>query len=83
MENVVAYVTETPSFSSPNPKEGRLMNKKDAFVATYPNEVFLTLVADDSGLGAEYELEFSFTDLDGDEMLRLQQEAAAEAEKER
>lgn len=74
LTNAMVYVTETPQFSSLMPKQGLLKAKDDFFVATFPNEVYLTIVADLSGLSSEYELLLTFTDKDGD---KLQAEAAA------
>jgi len=50
------------------PKQGLLKAKDDFFVATFPNEVYLTIVADLSGLSSEYELLLTFTDKDGDKL---------------
>ena len=72
MTNAIAYVTETPEFSSLIPRKGLLRAKDDFFVTTFPNEVYLTIVADQSGLSSEYELLLTFTDKDGE---KLQAEA--------
>ena len=85
ISHAVAYVTETAQFSSPNHVQGKLEKNKETFTATYPKEVYLTLVADVTGQAAEFELEFFFTNNDGDKILaeieaqeRTEQEQSSE-----
>ena len=75
MNSVVAYITETDSFDSPDPKQGSLRFRNDSFTAVYPRKVYLTIVADSSNQNAEFELLMTFTDRDGDTLLAQDLEA--------
>lgn len=66
MDNAIAYLVETESFDSKSPRQELLKESKATFTATYPNEVYLTVVADMSDKPAEWELNFSFNDRDGE-----------------
>ena len=49
IKNSVAYVTETDTFDSGNPRQRILREADDIFTATYPSQVYLAVVADQSG----------------------------------
>ena len=62
--NSVAYIVETPEFKSKEAEQVILRNADDFFTASYPNELYLTVVADASKKAAEYEFSLSFKKLD-------------------
>ena len=72
INNAVAYVTETSNFSDQMPREvifesnGNNLTSEQTTSAVYPNELYLTIVADSSGQLAEYEFEFYFLDVNGE-----------------
>ena len=79
LRNAIAYVTETASFTGLNPRQDVLLKMGDSFSATYPKLIYLTIVADKSGLKTEYDFSLSFTDNDGEAIAkRLQEQQAAQ-----
>ena len=78
MDNAIAYLVETERFDSDSPRQELLKESKATFTATFPNKVYLTVVADMSDNPAEWELNFSYNDRDGDAI-----EAVLQAERDR
>ena len=62
--NAVAYLVETPEFKSKEAKQAMLRAEDDFGSASFPKEVYLTVVADASNKPAEYAISLSFKKLD-------------------
>ena len=80
MANAFAYLVETPEFKSQEAKQAFLRDEGEFGIVSYPNETYLTVVADASNQPAEYQLQLSFRELTDAEVLEMQLLYGIEAE---
>ena len=63
----MAYVVETDYFVKGAKTSQKILTQEgDSYSGTYPNKVFLVIVADESGNPGNFDISFSYEDLDGE-----------------